>query len=126
MLFFIDMWEFLSNPAIMAFLGALLMFVGGRALNIAVARKTNLEGTFLTAETVNQLSHTIYTLRNSLNDTENEKSKLKISYDNYKEGCEDLKICVKTFFDNTDTIYKGVGDSLINEQVESLKRKVSK
>lgn len=120
------MWEFLSNPVAVSLLTLLFAYLGNRALNAATARKTNLEGTFLTAETVNQLSHTIYTLRNSLNDTENEKSKLKLSYDNYKEGCEDLKVCVKTFFDNTDTIYKSVGDSLIREQVESLKRKVNK
>lgn len=119
-----NLFIFFSHPATLLILGIVGGYFANKAVSKANANKTTTEGVVLAVDKVVELSGTINTLYNSLSETQSAQSKLKVDFEIYKDGCEDIKSTMRIFFDDTDAIYKNVGDRLILDQVESLKRKV--
>lgn len=126
-----SIWTLLNNPFLLLILGGIVTYLTGKALNAAQifktkadGSKTEMEAVILTADKVDELTNTIYLLRNSLNDLDGEMTKLKVTFDLYKEGCEEVKSAIRDFIQAYEVISKNVGDQMILDQVESLKRKV--
>lgn len=89
---------FFSQPATLLLLGIVGGYFTNKAINKATANKTTTEGVVLAVDKVVELSGTINTLYNSLNETQSAQSKLKVDFEIYKDGCEDIKSTMRDIF----------------------------